>query len=47
MLLIIFYVLYVPVEVDTNRSCSSFWGQGYDYCSTVMGDVHINTAKAS
>lgn len=47
MLLIIVYVLYVPVEVDTIRSCSSFWGQGYDSCSTAMGDVHINTAKAS
>lgn len=47
MLFNIFYVLYVPVEVDLDRSRSSFRGQGYDYCSTLMGNVHINIAEAS
>jgi len=47
MLFVIFYVLYVPVKVDLDGSRSSFWGQGYHYCSTLMGNVHINIAKAS
>lgn len=47
MLLITFCVLQVPAEVDLDGCHSSLGGQGYDYGSTLMGNVHINIAKAS
>lgn len=45
--LIISYAFYVPVEVDLDGSCSSFWGQGYSCSSTLICNVHINIAKTS